>query len=36
MKQRPAGRPLSSDQIIREIKRKTRRQYGAEENNNGL
>ena len=31
MKQRPAGRPSSSDQIIRDIKRKTRKQYGAEE-----
>ena len=31
MKQRPAGRPSSSDQIIRDINRKTRKQYGAEE-----
>ena len=31
MKQRPAGRPSSSEQIIRGIKRKTRKQYNAEE-----
>ena len=31
MKQRPAGRPASSEQIIRDIKRKTRKQYSAEE-----
>ena len=31
MKQRPAGRPSSSEQIIRDIKRKTRKQYNAEE-----
>ena len=31
MKQRPAGRPSSSEQIIRDIKRKTRKQYSAEE-----
>ena len=31
MKQKPTGRPLSSEQIIRDIKRKTRKQYGAEE-----
>ena len=32
MKQKPTGRPSSSDQIIRDIKRKTRIvQYGAEE-----
>jgi len=31
MKQRPAGRPSSSEKIIRDIKRKTRKQYGAEE-----
>ena len=31
MRQKPAGRPSSSDQIIRDIKRKTRKQYGAEE-----
>ncbi len=30
MKQRPAGQP-SSEKIIRDIKRKTRKQYGAEE-----
>ena len=31
MKQRPAGRTSSSEQIIRDIKRKTRKQYSAEE-----
>ena len=31
MKQRPAGRPSSSEGIIRDIKRKTRKQYSAEE-----
>ncbi len=31
MKQRPAGRPSSSETIIRDIKRKTRKQYSAEE-----
>ena len=31
MKQRPAGRPSSSEQIIRDIRRKTRKQYSAEE-----
>ena len=31
MKQRPAGRTSSSIQIIRDIKRKTRKQYSAEE-----
>ena len=31
MKQRPTGRPSSSEKIIRDIKRKTRKQYGAEE-----
>jgi|GEM_PF-2493899 len=31
MKRRPAGRPSSSEQTIRNIKRKTRKQYGAEE-----
>ena len=31
MKQRPAGRPSSSEQIIRDIKRKTGKQYNAEE-----
>ncbi len=31
MKQRPAGRPSSSEQTIRDIKRKTRKQYSAEE-----
>jgi transposase len=31
MKQKPAGRTSSSEQIIRDIKRKTRKQYSAEE-----
>ena len=31
MNQRPAGRPSSSEQIIKDIKRTTRKQYGAEE-----
>jgi transposase len=31
MKQKSAGRASSSEQIIRDIKRKTRKQYGAEE-----
>jgi transposase len=31
MKQRPAGRPSSSEKIIRDIKRKTCKQYSAEE-----
>ena len=31
MKQKPAGRPSSSEQIIRDIKRRTRKQYSAEE-----
>ena len=31
MKQKPAGRPASSERIIRDIKRKTRKQYSAEE-----
>ena len=31
MKQRPAGRPSSSEKVIRDIKRKTRKQYSAEE-----
>ena len=31
MQQRPAGRPSSSEKIIRDIKRKTRKQYSAEE-----
>ncbi len=30
MKQKPAGRTSSSDRIISDIKRKTRKQYGAE------
>ena len=33
MRQKPTGRPSSSEQIIRDIKRKTRKQYGAEEKN---
>ena len=31
MQQRPAGRPSSSEKIIRDIKRKTRKQYSVEE-----
>jgi transposase len=31
MKQKPAGRVLSSEQIIRDIKHKTRKQFSAEE-----
>jgi len=31
MRQKPAGRPSSSEHIIKDIKRKTRKQYGAEE-----
>ena len=31
MKQKPAGRPSSSEKTIRDIKRKTRKQYSAEE-----
>ncbi len=31
MRQKPAGRPSSSDPIIQDIKRKTRKQYSAEE-----
>jgi hypothetical protein len=31
MKQNPAGGPSSSEKIIRDIKRKTRKQYSAEE-----
>ena len=31
MRQKPSGRPSSSEQIIRDIKRKTRKQYNAEE-----
>ena len=31
MKQKPTGRPSSSEQIIRDIRRKTRKQYSAEE-----
>jgi transposase len=31
MNQRPAGRPSSSEKIIRDIRRKTRKQYSSEE-----
>ncbi len=31
MKQKPSGRASSSEQTIRDIKRKTRKQYSAEE-----
>ena len=31
MKQKPAKRPASSERIIRDIRRKTRKQYNAEE-----
>ena len=31
MRQKPAGRPSSSEHIIKDIKRKTRKQYNAEE-----
>ena len=31
MRQKPTGRPSSSEQIIRDIRRKTRKQYSAEE-----
>ena len=31
MKQKPAGRPSSSERTINDIKRKTRKQYSAEE-----
>ncbi len=31
MRQKSTGRPSSSEQIIRDIKRKTRKQYSAEE-----
>ncbi len=31
MRQKPARRPSSSEQIIRDIKRKTRKQYSADE-----
>ena len=31
MRQKPAGRAASSEQILRDIKRKTRKQYSAEE-----
>jgi transposase len=31
MRQKPAGRPSSSEQVIKDIKRNTRKQYGAEE-----
>jgi transposase len=31
MRQKPAGRQSSSEQVIKDIKRNTRKQYGAEE-----
>ena len=31
MRQKPAGRPSSSEHIIKDIKRKTRKQYNAEQ-----
>ena len=31
MRQKPARRPSSSEQVIKDIKRNTRKQYGAEE-----
>ena len=31
MRQKPAGRPSSSEQIVKDIRRNTRKQYGAEE-----
>ena len=31
MRQKPAGRPSSSEHIIKDIKRNTRKQYNAEE-----
>ncbi len=31
MRQKPTGRPSSSEQIIRNVRRKTRKQYSAEE-----
>ena len=31
MKRKPSGRPASSEQLVRDIKRKTRKQYSAEE-----
>jgi len=31
MRQEPTGRPSSSEQVIKDIKRNTRKQYGAEE-----
>ena len=33
MKQKPAGRPSSAVQIIRDIRHMTRKQYSAEEKN---
>jgi hypothetical protein len=33
MNQKPAGRPSSSEQVIKDIKRNTHKQYGAEEKN---
>ena len=31
MRQKPAGRPASSERVIKDIRRNTRKQYGAEE-----
>ena len=31
MRQKPAGRPSSSERVIKDIKRNTRKQYAAEE-----
>ena len=36
MKQRPAGRASSSEKIIRDIRRKTRKQYSAERPHDSL
>jgi hypothetical protein len=36
MNQKRTGRPSSSEQIIRDIKRKTRKQYSAEEKTRSL
>ena len=33
MRQKPAGRPSSSEQVIKDIKRNTRKQYGADAEN---
>jgi len=31
MRQKPTGRPSSSERVIKDIRRNTRKQYGAEE-----